>query len=209
LLPDDDQQGRFMIVEAAEGGAGVLRRFQGEEDAIRKVARLALEIVHVDPETGADLSDACVRGCYRCLLTYGNQASHQLIDRRLAVPVLLRLLGSTTLPGTPSEPPPTTMPPGPVAPVPETASAVQKALAYLVAHGLNQPAATASTVEGVPVDLVFPQARAVVVFIDTEREPKIDLDPLTFNGWEVMAWPPDDPFEDLVAAHPSVFGSVV
>ncbi|MDR0417259.1 MAG: DEAD/DEAH box helicase, partial [Propionibacteriaceae bacterium] len=49
LLSDADQQGRFMIVEAAEGGAGVLRRVQGEKDAIRKVARLALDIIHVDP----------------------------------------------------------------------------------------------------------------------------------------------------------------
>jgi superfamily II DNA/RNA helicase len=210
LLPDTDEQGRFMIVEAAEGGAGVLRRVQGEADAIGKVAKLALEIIHVDPETGEDRADACVRGCYRCLLTYGNQGSHEQIDRRLAVPTLLRLLGPTTSrdPAGPT-PPPTPPPPGSTTPLPETASPVERALAYLVAHGLNQPAQTECVIEGIHVDLVYPQARGIVVFIAHERGPEPDFDPLTFNGWQVMALRPDDPFEELVTAHPSVFGCVV
>ncbi|MDR2253808.1 MAG: DEAD/DEAH box helicase [Bifidobacteriaceae bacterium] len=207
LLPDSDKLGRFMIVEAAEGGAGVLRRVQGEEDAIRRVAKLSLEIIHVDPATGEDEPDACVRGCYRCLLTYGNQNSHELIDRRLAVPLLLRLLDSRTLPDTAGQTPPPP-PPNAATPSPKTAGPVEKALAYLMSHGLNQPSKTLSTVEGVHVDLVFPQARAVVVFADMDRRRDLDLDPLTFSGWDVMTWPPNDPFEELVAAHPSVFGCV-
>ncbi|MDR0285345.1 MAG: DEAD/DEAH box helicase [Propionibacteriaceae bacterium] len=208
LLPDADGQGRFMIVEAAEGGAGVLRRVQSEADAMRKVARLALEIVHVDPATGRDKPDACVRGCYRCLLTYGNQSSHEQIDRRRAIPTLLRLLGSTTSPEPTGQDQPSTPPPAQAVPLPATANPIERAMAYLVAHGLNQPASLGSLVEGVAVDLVYPQARAVVVFVDYDREPIVDLDPLTFNGWQVMTWRSNDPFEELVAAHPSVFGCV-
>ncbi|MDR0416015.1 MAG: hypothetical protein LBH76_01610, partial [Propionibacteriaceae bacterium] len=161
----------------------------------------------VDPETGEDKADACVRGCYRCLLTYGNQGSHELIDRRLAIPTLLRLLGSTALPDPAGQNPPAP-PPKPTLPPPETASPMEKALAYLTAHGLNQPARTQCVIEGVPVDLVYPQARGIVVFIDDDREPEPDFDPLTFSGWEVMTLRPGDPFEELVAAHPSVFGRV-
>jgi hypothetical protein len=133
-----------------------------------------------------------------------------LIDRRLAFPTLRRLVGSKTLPDPAAPPPPSPSPPParPPSPPPPTATPTEKALAYLIAHGLNQPAATGSTVEGIHVDLVYPQARAVVVFLDTEHAPGLDLDPLTFNGWEVMAWSPDDPFEELVALHPSVFGCV-
>jgi len=206
LIPDADEQGRFLIIEAAEGGAGVLRRLQAERDAIRKVARLALEIIHVDPETGQDKADACVRGCYRCLLTYGNQNSHELIDRRLAIPTLRRLLGSTTFPDSPDDPlagssqPLTPSDPG------EAASPTDKALAFLVAHGLTQPSEVGGTIAGVHVDLVYTKAKVVVIFVDIEHEPEIDVDALTFSSWEVILCRPDDSFEELVAAHPSVFG---
>ena len=55
-------------------------------------------IIHVDPDTGLDTADACVRGCYRCLLSYSNQTFHELIDRRLVAPRLLELARSTTQP---------------------------------------------------------------------------------------------------------------
>src|SRR5439155_17137524 len=72
LLPDAAERGRVLLVEAAEGGAGVLRRLQSEPDAMAKVAAEALRIIHIDPDTGDENDSACVRGCYRCLLSYGN-----------------------------------------------------------------------------------------------------------------------------------------
>ena len=83
----------MLLIESAEGGAGVLRRLAGEGDAVSRAAREALTIMHVDPDTGAEADDACVRGCYRCLLTYGNQNDHELIDRRDAIPWLRALAG--------------------------------------------------------------------------------------------------------------------
>ncbi len=80
-LPDPENRGRALFVESAEGGAGVLRRIRSEPEALAQVARAALGILHIDPDTGEQDDDACVRGCYRCLLSYGNQNQHELIDR--------------------------------------------------------------------------------------------------------------------------------
>lgn len=100
-LPDEQQQGRMLLTEAAEGGAGVLVRLLAEPDAMARVARRALELVHYDPDTGADRDRApgarerCEKGCYDCLLAYSNQFEHGLIDRHAAVPLLRRLAAST------------------------------------------------------------------------------------------------------------------
>lgn len=101
LLPDIDERGRILLVEAAEGGAGVLRRLQAEPDALAKVAEKALDILHIDPATGQDNDKACVRGCYRCLLSYGNQRAHEKIDRRTVRDLLLELRRSATTPPVP------------------------------------------------------------------------------------------------------------
>lgn len=99
-LPDTGHQGRMLLTEAAEGGAGVLRRLVDEPEAIRRVARTALELIHYNPETGADLGHAagahvrCERGCYDCLLSYGNQYEHALINRHSIVEILRSLLGA-------------------------------------------------------------------------------------------------------------------
>lgn len=98
LPPDDGPRGRVLFTEAAEGGAGVLRQLQSVPENLAKAARAALAICHIDPGTGTDTDEACTRGCYRCLLTYGNQFHHQLIDRRLIRTLLLRLADSQTLP---------------------------------------------------------------------------------------------------------------
>ena len=66
----------------------MLRRLAAEPDALARAAAEALRICHVDPETGAEDADACVRGCYRCLLTYGNQTAHEKIDRRSVIGLL-------------------------------------------------------------------------------------------------------------------------
>jgi hypothetical protein len=107
-LPDDVDRGRFLLVESAEGGAGVLRRLVAEPDAVARVARAALELCHFDPDSGADhgqpegggeRGERCERGCYECLLSYANQAEHHLIDRHAAQPLLLQLAAATTVAG--------------------------------------------------------------------------------------------------------------
>ena len=57
-----------------------------------RVAATALELMHyrsigpavtaADPDLLQEVEDAhCVKGCYRCLLSYYNQPDHELIDR--------------------------------------------------------------------------------------------------------------------------------
>ncbi|MGW7609559.1 protein kinase domain-containing protein [Streptomyces sp. NPDC054766] len=101
LPPDDGPRRRMLFTEAAEGGAGVLRRIQHEKDALATAARTALEILHFDPDTGEDQGgpaegEKCARGCYACLLTYGNQGHHRRLSRHSARPLLVQLAGART-----------------------------------------------------------------------------------------------------------------
>ncbi|GAA1007989.1 protein kinase [Streptomyces thermogriseus] len=103
LPPENGPRRRMLFTEAAEGGAGVLRRIQHDKDALAKAARTALEICHFDPGTGEDEGgpkggEKCARGCYSCLLTYANQTHHRQLDRHAARPLLLRLAGARTEP---------------------------------------------------------------------------------------------------------------
>ncbi|MFE9111085.1 protein kinase [Streptomyces collinus] len=101
LPPDDGPRRRMLFTEAAEGGAGVLRRIQHEKSALAEAAKTALEICHFDRDTGEDEGgpadgEKCARGCYACLLTYGNQTHHRQLSRHAAQPLLLRLAEART-----------------------------------------------------------------------------------------------------------------
>ena len=108
-LPDAQERGRMLFTEAAEGGAGVLRRLQSEPDALARVARAALGIAHFSPD-GRDLGNAedarerCEKACYDCLLSYGNQSDHSAIDRHVIRDLLMRLAAATTAPTVTEQP---------------------------------------------------------------------------------------------------------
>ena len=91
-LPARDNRRSILAYEATEGGAGVLSRLVDDADALSRVAKEALLLMHFDKVDDAIAAgdakllldrdgDACVRGCYRCLLSYFNQPDHELIDR--------------------------------------------------------------------------------------------------------------------------------
>lgn len=104
-LPDPDGRGRMLLMEAAEGGAGVLGRLVDDPAAIARVARRALSLIHYDPDTGADLDkaptarDRCEKGCYDCLLSYANQYDHSWIDRHTVVALLRDLADGVVVRG--------------------------------------------------------------------------------------------------------------
>ena len=87
----------ILFWEAAEGGVGVLRRLVDDREALSQAARAALERLHFDPDTLEDLHPDCAKACHECLLSYTNQRSHHLLDRRLVKDFLARLAASATL----------------------------------------------------------------------------------------------------------------
>ena len=103
VIGEGDRLG-ILFWEGAEGGLGVLRRLVQEPSALAAVARQALEVLHFDPATGADLrpaddptdDDACARACYECLMSYHNQRDHRLLNRHAVRDALLALAGSVT-----------------------------------------------------------------------------------------------------------------
>jgi Lhr-like helicase len=91
-LPSRTNRRTILFYEATEGGAGVLERLIAEPGALSRVAERALRHMHLEgvdeavssgnPSLLRDGPDVpCVRGCYRCLLSYFNQPDQQLIDR--------------------------------------------------------------------------------------------------------------------------------
>ena len=91
-LPARDNRRAVLTYEATEGGAGVLSRLIEDPHALGKVAREALILMHFDRVDEAVAAgdakllvdrdkESCVRGCYRCLLSYFNQPDHELINR--------------------------------------------------------------------------------------------------------------------------------
>ncbi len=98
----DHAWSRLLFFEAAEGGAGVLRRVATEDGQMRIIARKALELLHFNPDTGEDLHRAeyaredCAQACYDCLLSYSNQWDHQHLDRHTVLDFLQRLMRANT-----------------------------------------------------------------------------------------------------------------
>jgi Lhr-like helicase len=91
-VPSRDARKAILAFEATEGGAGVLSRLVAEPTSMAEIAKTALKLMHYlnvdeaiatgDPETLlSDPEAQCVKGCYRCLLSYYNQPDHELIDR--------------------------------------------------------------------------------------------------------------------------------
>ena len=59
-----------------------------------QLARRALDVCHFDPDTLEDeRPETCGKACYECLLDYGNQPDHQVLDRFLIRDLLARVVG--------------------------------------------------------------------------------------------------------------------
>lgn len=202
-LPDNEERGRFLLVEAAEGGAGVLRRLQAEEDALARAAAEALRIIHVDPATGEEQDDACVRGCYHCLLSYSNQLVHEMIDRRLAVDTLRAVAAGRTVPQETAAPGSTTA--WREAEAPEVNDRVAEILEAIRNAGGRHPDKIGSVVDGVRVDLIYESAAVPTAVVVDDPSDARDVSPLTFGVWSVVRVRPGDDIAEVVKQHLPAF----
>jgi very-short-patch-repair endonuclease len=99
-LPDRDARHTILFYEASEGGAGVLRQIISDQKSLPDIIRAALELCHFDPDTGEDRRRAfgavedCEAACYDCMMSYGNQRDHSLLDRQAIHELLMKLKGA-------------------------------------------------------------------------------------------------------------------
>jgi hypothetical protein len=220
-LPDRQRRARMLFTESAEGGAGVLRRLQAEPCALATAATEALRIMHTDPNTGKDLPgedglpEPCELGCYDCLLSYGNQSEHRLIDRRAAVELLGTFAGATVRAV------------GGAASPAERLAALKDAsgselehsfLDLLARHELRLPDDAQVPLPQLAArpDFVYRLPGAeVAVFIDgphhqapvqQERDEAAE-DRLIDAGWLVVRFGHTDHWQAIIARYPNVFGS--
>lgn len=95
-LPDRDKRKALLLYESGEGGAGALRRLVDDSRELAAVAKEALTICHFtnggeDKRRAEGAKEDCEAACYSCLLNYGNQPDHSMLDRQKIAPILLEL----------------------------------------------------------------------------------------------------------------------
>ncbi|MBQ1091350.1 protein kinase [Streptomyces sp. B93] len=232
LPPDEGPRRRILFMEAAEGGAGVLRRLQAEDDALAKAARRALEICHFSADGKDEGGEAhrpgraCALGCYDCLLTYGNQLDHAQINRHTVAGLLVRFASAAAsreargesrseqfrrlVAETPADP----------TPVEATASELAAQgdfLSWVKACGLRLPDEkdVFLTEANAAPDFVYRLPGAnVAVFVDgpsgAEENALRDADAeerLFDATWDVVRFPHGADWAAIAAAHSRYFGS--
>jgi hypothetical protein len=215
-LPDLERRGRALLIESAEGGAGALRRLVDDPAALPRAARTALQIMHFDPDTGADLStdepaagrERCVRACYDCLLSYGNQRVHEMINRHLVGDLMLRLASA-------SVERPAAQRPEPTAQEPRNPRAAEF-VAWLRSRDLRLPDRVDAAAHGTRPDLIYhlPDANAAVFMAgpgedDSGSQGRDEQahEALRDLGWTVIVAGPDTKLASVAGRYPSVFGA--
>jgi very-short-patch-repair endonuclease len=215
---------RLLMFEAAEGGAGVLRRLATEQGQVRAVARKALEILHFDPDTGADWGKAehatepCSQACYDCLLSYSNQWDHQSLDRHCVVELLQKLAHATLEVGAGGEERADVL-----SRLEKESNGLEKEfLHFLDAHGYRLPDTAQQLVEGYYVrpDFAFHGTGGdIAIFIDgpvhdsphqAQKDEQARAKLQDELGWLVLRFSyanKDTGWGQIVAQNPGVFGA--
>ncbi len=218
LPPVEGPRDRMLFMEAAEGGAGVLRQMQSDPRALAAAAAEALDICHFTADGtdrgGAHPDRPCARGCYECLLTYGNQLDHSAIDRQLINDLLVRFANGEALATGRGE-----------SRSEQLARLTGQAdssletdlLAWLKARGYHLPHETQYHVAGAlarPDFAYLLPGVNVAIFVDgpvhdhaviAERD--ADAEERLYDlGWEVIRFPHNGDWAAIVKQHPSYFG---
>jgi ATP-dependent helicase YprA (DUF1998 family)/very-short-patch-repair endonuclease len=208
----------LLFYEAAEGGAGVLRRLVDDSDAFGEVCKQALSLLHFDPTSLTDLRRAlnaredCEAACYDCLMSYGNQGDHEQLDRAVVREHLSRLSMATVRAA-----------PGAVPRADHLQTLLNLAdselerrwLRHVEANNLRLPSAAQKLMESCQTrpDFLYEGDR-VAIYVDgpvhdfPERS-KRDLqqeEALLDAGWQVIRFSHQDDWPAKFAQFPSIFG---
>lgn len=220
-MPSRDIRRQILFFESSEGGAGVLQRLQAEPDALRRVARQALEICHFDPTTGEDrkraprASEDCSTACYDCLMTYANQPDHQRLNRHLIRDFLLQLATAGVAASSSAAPRAAHL----QSLLGRCESSLEREwLEFLEARNLKLPTAA----QHVPTSLNGCLTRPDFVYTDDMTIVYVDGPMHEFPtrqardreqeacvndcGWTVLRFTAQGDWEQTVAAHPGLFG---
>jgi Lhr-like helicase len=182
-VPTREKRRAILVFEATEGGAGVLGRLVTEAPMLSRVARAALEVMHyIDIDEAVAANDTsllktdpaadCVKGCYRCLLSYYNQPDHELIDRNDAavLKILLRLTRSSVVLDKQSD----------------QSEAADPWFEAFKQWGLPTPTGTPLVVDGVSLRFVWPQHRVAADTRPVDAQIRTAADAL---GYAVVGLP--------------------
>ena len=217
-LPDRDNRRLLLFYEAAEGGAGVLRRLVEDPTALHDVAETALDLCHFDLATGEDkgrppgATEDCEAACYDCLMSYSNQPDHDLVDRKKIHGMLQRFAQATVV-----------ISPGelPRAEHLEKLEAradsnlERKWLQFLDGHGYHLPSASQKLIEPCSTrpDFLYENYKAAI-YIDgpahdfperVERD-RHQTECMEDHGYTVIRFGHNDDWAGIVAQHPNIFG---
>jgi very-short-patch-repair endonuclease len=217
-LPSADQRRLILLYEAAEGGAGVLRRLLDDPRAFALVAQEALKICHFDPETGDDLRRApraqedCEAACYDCLMSYYNQMDHRLLDRQSIKDILMELAGSIAM----------------ISPIAASRAEHLQALRNLCQSDLERewlafiehrnyrlPSHAQKLLEGCQTrpDFFYEQEH-VAIYVDgphhrypeRQNRDQAATECMEDTGYTVIRFSVNEDWEKIIARYPSVFG---
>jgi very-short-patch-repair endonuclease len=155
-------------------------------------------------------------GCYDCLLSFGNQRHHQVIDRKLVRDLLLRFAGAEVTdarPGVSRDEHAQALLDG------ADSTLEQRFVAFLAHNGLRLPSKQQFFVSSAlsRPDFVYETKMGpIAVFIDgphhdDEVQAQRDEDAqerLYDDGWEVIRFRHDDDWSEIVRRYASVFGVV-
>lgn len=217
-LPSRDDRQLLLFYEAAEGGAGVLRRLLDDPHALARVARRALQLCHFDPDTGEDKRRAersredCEAACYDCLMSYTNQQDHAQLDRQEVKPVLERLARSYVE----ASPVESSRAEHLASLKRQSQSSLEKAwLDYLEERGLRLPSRAQVLLPecNTRPDFMYDDGLVAIYvdgpvhkYPDRQERDKAAVECMEDMGFTVLRFASEDEWDDMIATYASLFG---
>lgn len=216
-LPSSSERKLLLFYEAAEGGAGVLKRLIESPLEMPDLARIALELCHYDPVTGGDMpknsGSECVVACYDCLMSYGNQMDHLLLNRESIKPVLLDMIRSRVS----CSPTERSREEQYKYLVDKTDSSLERQWLELVyKQGCRLPSESQRLIEQCQTrpDFLYSGAHNVVIYVDgpphdfpdRQERDQAQQDLLEDYGYVVLRFHHQDNWISIIEQHPELFG---